>query len=34
MPLCDDSEENEIKELLNNLTDDDITIVKRDIIEL
>ena len=34
VPLCDKAEENEIKELLNNLTDDDIKIVKRDIIEL
>lgn len=31
---CDDTEENEITELLNKLTDDDIKIVKRDIIEL
>ena len=34
VPLCDKAEENEIKELLNNLTNDDIKIVKRDIIEL
>lgn len=34
VPLCDETEENEIKELLNNLNDDDIKIVKRNIIEL
>lgn len=31
---CDDTEEKEITQLLNKLTDDDIKIVKRDIIEL
>ena len=31
---CDDIEEKEITQLLNKLTDDDIKIVKRDIIEL
>ena len=31
---CDDTEEKEITQLLNKLTDDDIKIVKRHIIEL
>ena len=31
---CDDTEEKEITQLLNKLTDDDIKIVKRDIIKL
>lgn len=31
---CDDTEEKKITQLLNKLTDDDIKIVKRDIIEL
>lgn len=31
---CDGTEEKEITQLLNKLTDDDIKIVKRDIIEL
>ncbi len=34
VPFCDEEEENEIKEILNNLSDDDLKIVKTDTITL
>lgn len=34
MPSCDEEEEKEITNLLNNLTDDDLKIVKREVIHL